>query len=998
MTNSWNDVKNTKLALIFSNPFENHVSVARFLNEAKANGAKLVTIEPRRTRTADASDVYARIRPGTDIAFINGLIKYIFDNTLEDRTYLFGKTDAGFKLNGTAGANYLDSTDYARDANSIALKTADAATMVSDASSVYNYLKNRVAGYDKNTVMAICGCTSGDFDAVTAEIAAIMNANVSIPREFDKKRITILYAMGTTQHSKGSQNVRSYAVIQLVLGMMGKAGGGVNALRGIHNVQGSTDMAVLRDLLPGYSGIPSVGQSYGAYQDGLFGAPKNSTYAGYGAITTNSPWKGWQQVGFANQLHHFFHQSVKPAGGAVDGGPEYDGVEYPTGSADTVKNSNYNFDLLPRTAGDDHRTMFEKMQLPDADANRTKALICWGQNPAVTEANLTRVRAGLKNLDLLVCVDVFENETASSDRKATGVTYLLPAAAFVERPGSVTNSARELLWRYQATLPKGKCKSDLEIMLSLAKKLDAAAAFSHIPLEGSYTDRYAQLYGDATGGGAEVAASGYGWTPAATLAETPLDAATTDTIYSNVYKQMCKWIQPGSSSGGTVWIYGAGYMPMNTTEGAVGPKVGTKLASSANAGATSVVVDAVPNSLTSAAVNVQPAKVVIGGFNSAETVTVSSVVGTTINLAAPLAKSHAAGEDFTPRGYYSWHAADGIIAKSRSPYDPFGNSVYPRFSFGWLVNRRVFYNYNKCATNDPGREKNNALTGNGSRWTPGYCTYCEDTCPYRPAGDGTCPVPMDARDLIVASDNRGRLFVHYSGDAGVPSPVPVDISGAASTAVFRYRAYNKLAEPGGQCPKHWEPWETPYDGNSVNPITGITRSNYKGTYGTVGDDPVGYAVPVGSSADYPLILTTFRFTEHFQGGPTTRNIDWLVELKPEPVIEMNFYDAVNWGTYVSGQPIKSGDRVYLMSARTAAEVGPFTAVVGSGIEITQPVGQGVVAIPWHWGRKVINQTADTRTYSEGASANDLCIDKLDKNTKMQETKACLVKIARVEHV
>jgi formate dehydrogenase major subunit len=145
-------------------------------------------------------------------------------------------------------------------------------------------------------------------------------------------------------------------------------------------------------------------------------------------------------------------------------------------------------------------------------------------------------------------------------------------------------------------------------------------------------------------------------------------------------------------------------------------------------------------------------------------------------------------------------------------------------------------------------------------------------------------------------------------------------------------------------------------------------------------------------------MTTYRLTEHFQGGPTTRNIDWLCELQPEPVIEMNFFDAVNWGNWVSGAPIKSGDQVYLMSARTATEIGPFRAIVGSGFEWMQPVAIGVVAIPWHWGRKAINQDTNTRTYSEGASANDLCIDALDANTKMPESKACLVRISRIDHV
>lgn len=968
MTNHWTDVKNSALALIFSNPFENHVGTSRYLNMVKANGGKLITVDPRRTRTADSSNLYVRIRPGTDIAFVNGLVRYALNTAgVADDSYMLGKTDAGYLLN-------TGRTDYQRDGNNVAQKVADVATMKNNPDTVYNYLKSRVDSYTPDKVAAICGCTVSEFNAVCDEIKALADYNATKGGdEFGKKRMAILYAMGTTQHSKGSQNIRSYAVLQMVLGNMGKSGGGINAMRGIHNVQGSTDMALLRGILPGYQGVPAAGATYFAWQNGAFGGQKDylsPSGVKDGISQLDYPhWQGWQQAGNTNLLHAYFHQTTTP--GAAD---------YNNGD------SNKNFDLLPRDAGDDHRTMFEKMI-----AGTTKALICWGQNPAVTEANLARVKAGLKNLDLLVCVDLFENETAACDRKSDGVTYLLPAAAFVERPGTITTSGRWIQWRYQATPPKGGSKPDLEIMIRLAKALQTAGAFSYIetsdfqsanPGKSAFDVLYADSYGyDGVSDFQGAGETGY------------INKA--DEAYSKVYAEICKW--PGS--GGTVWIYGNSYTPS-------GAKYGTYLTAAAAAGATQITVAAHGN-----ASEINTGTVLeLGPLSNGELVTVASVSGSgpyTITLTAATTKSHAAGEQVTPRGWWSYQAwnqnnSKAILAKSRAWYDPFGNYVFPRFAFAWLVNRRVFYNYNKCNTTNTsgpgaGVHREHASVSGGNRYSPVYVTWCADNCQWRPVsagGDGSCPAPMDARDLFVASNNAGRIYVHHASD----SP-PVGSGPYALDGYYRYRAYNKLAEPDGRTPKHWEPWETPYDGNSIDPITGLKRPNYKASYGTVGVGPGGYSVPVGSSKDYPLVLTTFRFTEHFQGGPTTRNIDWLCELKPVPVIEMNFYDAYNWGMYLTGQPIKSGDLVYLQSARQpGVNIGPFTAVVGSGFNATQPVGVGVVAVPWHWGTKFANQTSDTRPYSEGASANELTIDALDANTRMPETKACLVKISAVTHV
>jgi formate dehydrogenase major subunit len=151
--------------------------------------------------------------------------------------------------------------------------------------------------------------------------------------------------------------------------------------------------------------------------------------------------------------------------------------------------------------------------------------------------------------------------------------------------------------------------------------------------------------------------------------------------------------------------------------------------------------------------------------------------------------------------------------------------------------------------------------------------------------------------------------------------------------------------------------------------------------------------PVGTSADFPLVMTSIRCVEHFQGGPITRNNHWNVELEPEPWVEINSIDARTYG-------IKDGDMVKVVTARTegfandtietsfprAAYGDGFRARVGVGLEANQRVGAGVVAIPWHWGDKGL---------STGSRANDLCIDAWDANTQIPEYKACLCRIEKI---
>jgi len=189
----------------------------------------------------------------------------------------------------------------------------------------------------------------------------------------------------------------------------------------------------------------------------------------------------------------------------------------------------------------------------------------------------------------------------------------------------------------------------------------------------------------------------------------------------------------------------------------------------------------------------------------------------------------------------------------------------------------------------------------------------------------------------------------------------------------------------GRFPGHTEPYETPRED-----LVTLFGHNQSGANRLIFADSA-----IGVVADYPLVLTSIRCVEHFQGGPITRNNSWNVEAEPVPWIEINSVDA-----RAAVPPIQDGDWVNIITARSDSgqnqeDLSPnsgtgwargFKARVGVGLQSNQRVAAGVVAIPWHWGDKGL---------STGSRANDLCIDAWDANTMIPEYKACLCKIEKM---
>ncbi|HEX8814274.1 MAG TPA: molybdopterin-dependent oxidoreductase, partial [Terriglobales bacterium] len=285
MTNGWIDIKNTDMMLIMGgNPAENHPCGFKWAMEAKRErNAKLISVDPRFTRTSATADLFLQIRAGTDIAFLGGVIRYALENNRVAHDYLVNYTNAafiikdGFKLpedglySGFDAAtktydrstwNYEEGGDLSgkTDTGGHALPAAGAETPVPPSlppnaaydltlqhpRCVYQLLKQQYSRYTPETVERITGIPKDQY-------LKAVDLFTSIRKDGDMKKVaTIIYAVGWTQHTFGTQIIRTAAMLQLLLGNVGRAGGGINALRGHSNIQGATDMGGLADGMPGY--------------------------------------------------------------------------------------------------------------------------------------------------------------------------------------------------------------------------------------------------------------------------------------------------------------------------------------------------------------------------------------------------------------------------------------------------------------------------------------------------------------------------------------------------------------------------------------------------------------------------------------------------------------------------------------------------------------------------------------------------------------------------
>ena len=472
MTSHWCDFQNSDVILsIGSNNVENHPLSSRWVERAQDRGATWIVVDPRYNRSAANADIYGRIRPGTDIAFYGGLINYILSNDLWQHEYVLNYTNAAcllredYEFDPESGLfsgwdpetkRYSDET-WGYDYDQVAkwdtsetgayawvnkpgtpkFKTPDLEVLKRDLSltdprCVINVMKRHYARYTPELVAKVTGMDP-------EVMMKIWQVYASTGRP--DRSGSILYALGQTQHTYGSQNCRAMCIVQLLLGNIGVAGGGINALRGEPNVQGSTDVGASVPDAPGYLKWPT-----GKKHPTLAKYLEAETYAaGYYA---NKP-KFW-----VSALREWFGENA------------------------TVEND-YCYDLLPKISPKlDYGAYSTIMTFNMMRDERIKGYMCWGMNPAHSAANGAHVRRSMANLDWLLVADWFLTETATfweapdmDPEKINTEVFFLPAALIYEKTGSINNSGRWIQWREKAIEPPGECKSDFEMLSLLFERI-----------------------------------------------------------------------------------------------------------------------------------------------------------------------------------------------------------------------------------------------------------------------------------------------------------------------------------------------------------------------------------------------------------------------------------------------------------------------------------------------------------------------------------------------
>jgi formate dehydrogenase major subunit len=448
MTNAWTDIKSTDLVIIMGgNAAEAHPCGFKWVTEAKANrGARLIVVDPRFTRSASVADIYAPIRQGTDITFLLGVINYCLQNDRIQREYVNNFTNAAFIVkDGFAYEDGLFSgyDENRRDYNRATwtYETGDDGFVKVDETlqnprCVLNLLKEHVKQYSPEMVERICGTPRDKFLKI-----AQMIAETSSPT----KTMTSMYALGWTQHAKGSQNIRSMAMLQLLLGNIGVRGGGMNALRGHSNIQGLTDLGLMSNLIPGYLTLPTEQEA------------DLDTYMVTRQFKPMRP----GQTSFWQNYKKFFVSFQKAM----------------WGPAATPENQ-FAYSYLPKLdVTYDVLRAFELMH-----QGRMNGYFCQGFNPLLSFPNRKKCTAALAKLKFLVSIDPLQTETARfwqnhgehndvDSAKIQTEVFELPSTCFAEDEGALVSSSRWLQWHWAGGTPPGEAKSDVWIMAQIHLRL-----------------------------------------------------------------------------------------------------------------------------------------------------------------------------------------------------------------------------------------------------------------------------------------------------------------------------------------------------------------------------------------------------------------------------------------------------------------------------------------------------------------------------------------------
>ncbi|MEW9550517.1 formate dehydrogenase [Nonomuraea sp. NPDC050783] len=471
-----------------SNFAEAHPVGFQWVMEAKARGAVVIHVDPRFTRTSALADLHVPIRAGSDVAFLGGIVNHVLENELYFREFVVNYTNAATLISedyrdtedlgglfsgfDPAKRHYSDDTwQYAgtsvvaaagdrdgdpsqRVSGRSETRGAMAQSMegtpqrdetLTDPRCVLQILRRHYARYTPELVERTCGVPPDLF----AEVCRHLTENSGPERTAE-----FVYAVGWTQHSDGSQFIRTACILQLLLGNMGRPGGGIQALRGHASIQGSSDIPTLFNLLPGYIPMPHANQH--RTLDGFLG--------------TDAPHKGY----WADMPAYLISLLKAWWGAEADAG------------------NDYRFDWLPRLTGS-HSTYDTVLAQLDGTC---KGYFLLGENPAVGSANAKMQRLGMANLEWLVVRDFNliesatwwkdgpEIETGELRTEDIGTeVFFLPAAAHTEKSGSFTNTNRMLQWHHAAVEPAGEARSELWFMYHLGRIIRERLAGSTDPMD-----------------------------------------------------------------------------------------------------------------------------------------------------------------------------------------------------------------------------------------------------------------------------------------------------------------------------------------------------------------------------------------------------------------------------------------------------------------------------------------------------------------------------------
>ena len=449
MTNTWQDIKNANVVVVMGgNAAEAHPCGFKWVIEAKIeNNAKLVVIDPRFTRTASVADVYAPIRPGTDIAFLNGLIRYLLEKDKIQHDYVRAYTNAGLIVKDGFGfedglfTGYQERTQsYDKSSWEYELDNQGYAK-VDDTwqhpRCVMSLLRKHVERYTPEMVSRICGTPQDKYLQVCELFATTAEP---------AKALTSLFALGWTQHSVGSQNIRTMAMVQMLLGNIGVAGGGMNALRGHSNIQGLTDIGLLSNLIPGYLTIP---------------ADKETTFEDYMKTRQYKPLRLGQTSYWQNYRKFFvsFQKAIYGDAARAD--------------------NDWAYDWLPKLDIPQYDIICAFEMMSKGEMN---GYICQGFNPLQAFPDKGKIRRALGKLKFLVTMDPLDTETSrfwenfgpqnpSDPASIQTEVFQLPTTCFAEEDGTLVNSARWLQWHWKAADGPGEAKTDIWIMSGIFHRM-----------------------------------------------------------------------------------------------------------------------------------------------------------------------------------------------------------------------------------------------------------------------------------------------------------------------------------------------------------------------------------------------------------------------------------------------------------------------------------------------------------------------------------------------